>query len=80
MTFGQRLRQLRQLHGLTQGRLYERSGVSEMTIQRIENDRGGWNSQTIYCLAKAFNLSYSGLFEGVNPHLPVRHDKRGKRS
>lgn len=71
MTFAERLKQLRDEKAWSQVKLEKRSGVSAITIARIENG-AGWNSNTVILLAKGLGVSLSTLFEGVEPHSTER--------
>lgn len=73
-TFGQRVKELRQEKAWTQERLTAKTGISVMTIARIENG-AGWNSNTVIQLAKAFDVSLSVLFEGVGSENTISYPR-----
>lgn len=58
-----RLQTIRQQQNLTQEELYERSGISVRTIQRLEAGNSGPKGYTLKALAKGLNISEDELLE-----------------
>lgn len=62
LTFGQRLRQLRQLCGMSQTELAERTGLSKSYISDLERDvRGAPTAPTLEVLADALAVTVDEL-------------------
>jgi transcriptional regulator with XRE-family HTH domain len=57
MTFAEKLRQLRDVAGLTQEQLAERSGINLWTIRGYEQGRREPNWKGVLCLAKALAVA-----------------------
>lgn len=58
-----KLREIREAHGMTQAELCEKTGLSRTTICKIENDRGAnVNTHTIVKIAAAFGVPPSEIF------------------
>lgn len=66
MSFGQRLRTLRNEQELSQGKLADQVGVCPQTICHIERDRGYPSLWTIERIAIALSVTLEELFRGVN--------------
>lgn len=62
MQFGQRIRQLRKEHGLTQEQLAEKTGLHHNYIGMVERGERNLALVNIEIFAKAFDLSLSELF------------------
>ena len=60
--FGQRIRQLRKDHGLTQEQLAEKTGLHHNYIGMVERGERNLALVNIEIFAKAFDLSLSELF------------------
>lgn len=60
--FGQRIRELRNEHDLTQENLAEMIGVEYQTINRMENGVYFTNYNTLEKMAKIFNVPVQELF------------------
>lgn len=58
-----RLKELREAHGLSQEKLAEMSGISRTTLSKIENNEEvNVNTRTIAKLAEVFNVKPSEIF------------------
>lgn len=57
MTLGERIKNLRQLHGLSRGELSQRSGVSSRLISCYENQGVEPSFFNMCCLADALEIS-----------------------
>ena len=57
MTFGEKLRHARELNGLTQDGLAEKSGVSQASISYYERNRREPSPTNIYWMAMALNIT-----------------------
>lgn len=57
MTFGQRLRELRNEKGLTQSQLAERVNLSKANISKYENGSVEPNLETLHLLAELFGVT-----------------------
>ena len=58
-----RLKELREEHGLSQEKLAEMSGISRTTLSKIENNEEvNVNTRTIAKLAEVFNVKPSEIF------------------
>jgi transcriptional regulator with XRE-family HTH domain len=64
MTFAEKLRQLRDAAGLTQGQLAERSGINLWTIRGYEQGRREPNWKGVLSLAKALAVAAEVFAEG----------------
>ena len=53
VTVGESVRIIRELQGLSQGQLAERTGIPQTTISAIENDRIGFGVERAKVLARA---------------------------
>ena len=61
--FGLRIRDLRKKSGLTQSELAERIGLSTNFIGMVERGERNKSVDTIFKLAKAFDINLAQLFE-----------------
>ncbi len=68
MTFGQRLKQLRGEHGLTQRQLAESAGVDFTYLSKLENDRLEHTPslKVLQDLARALNVDELELMQAAN--------------
>ena len=57
-----KVRELRELHGLTQKELGEQTGVSRQTIHAVETGKFDPSIWLAYDLAKRFDISIETLF------------------
>ena len=64
-TFGNRLYELRKSHGLTMKQLASWADMHLSHISDIENERSYPSLVTCQRIARAFDISLSELFEGV---------------
>lgn len=73
MTFGQRIRDLRNQHGFTQRQLAEKAGVDFTYLSKIENDRMEHTPsiKTIQSLARALGVDELELMELANKVPPA---------
>ncbi|MDA8218807.1 MAG: helix-turn-helix transcriptional regulator [Dehalococcoidales bacterium] len=73
MTFGQRIKELRHQHNLTQRQLAERASVDSTYLSKIENDRLDHTPsiKTIHDLAGALGADEMELLELANKLPPV---------
>ena len=58
-----KLAQVRKEKGLSQGRLAELSGVSRVTISRIESGKESPRVQTVYRLARVLKVRVTDILE-----------------
>lgn len=65
ITFGERLRTLREARGLTLRELETASGIERGTINRIERGAAVPRLDSIQALAAALNVTLSELFSGM---------------
>ena len=63
MDLGKRIKELRELAGMTQDDLAKRSGRTQEHISRIENGRHSPNYKTLTKLAGALGVTLNKLFE-----------------
>lgn len=76
---GQRLQELRQLHGLSLRALAEMSGLNVNTLSLIENDKSSPNVSTLQQLASALNVPVTVFFETSTSLKSVVFQKSGER-
>ncbi len=77
---GQRLQELRQMHGLSQRALAEMSGLNFNTLSLIENQKTSPNVSTLQQLAESLDVPITAFFESIKASLPVVFQESGKRS
>ena len=65
MSFGQRLKDIRSLSGMTQEELASKIGVQKQHISRYENDRCEPNIRTAKRIADALGVSLEELSKGT---------------
>ena len=65
MNFTNRLARLRKVKGVSQERLSKLSGVSRVTIARIETGKNTPNLKTLELLANALKVPVIDIVEGV---------------
>lgn len=65
-TIGERIRNLRKLHGLSQDKLAELIDKTKSNVSGYENDKFEPSAQTIVALCKVFNISADNLLFGVD--------------
>jgi transcriptional regulator with XRE-family HTH domain len=68
MDVGDRLKQLRELKGLSQGEIEERTGLLRSYISRVENGHTAPSVETLEKFARAFDIPlYQFLYDGEKP-------------
>ena len=68
MDVGDRLKQLRELRGLSQGKIEERTGLLRCYISRVENGHTVPSIETLEKFARALDMPlYQLLYEGEKP-------------
>jgi transcriptional regulator with XRE-family HTH domain len=68
MDVGDRLKQLRELKGLSQGEIEERAGLLRSYISRVENGHTAPSVETLEKFARALEMPlYQLLYEGERP-------------
>ena len=68
MDVGDRLKQFRELRGLSQGKIEERTGLLRCYISRVENGHTVPSVETLEKFARALNMPlYQLLYEGEKP-------------
>ena len=68
MDVGDRLKQLRELRGLSQGKIEERTGLLRCYISRVENGHTVPSVETLEKFARALDMPlYQLLYEGEKP-------------
>ncbi len=67
VTFGQRLKALREAAGITQFELAERAGIARTTLARLETDVAvpGW--ETVRALARVFGVKCTAFDDDDEP-------------
>lgn len=60
--FGQKIKSLREAHGLTQEQFAEKINLERDTISKIENGKRFPSCKTIESISEILNISYSELF------------------
>jgi transcriptional regulator with XRE-family HTH domain len=79
MDVGDRLKLLRELKGLSQGEIEERSGLFRCYISRVENGHAVPVVETLEKFADALDVPlYQLLYEGEKPPEPVKHTRTNK--
>ncbi len=66
-TFAQKLKNLRQLNGLTLEELGRQTGVSISTISKIENGQQRPSFETVLRIARALKINFVQLLEPIRP-------------
>lgn len=69
---GARIRELRKLHGLSQGELGDMIGVTFQQIQKYENGKNSVRARRLYPLAKALRCRPDDFFSGLSSADAVR--------
>jgi len=68
MDVGNRLKQFRELRGLSQGKIEERTGLVRSYISRVENGHISPSVETLEKFARALDMPlYQLLYEGEKP-------------
>ncbi|KQI69433.1 aldehyde dehydrogenase [Loktanella sp. 3ANDIMAR09] len=73
MDIGERLRQLREKHGLSQRELAARAGLTNGTISLIEKNRTSPSVASLKSLLDAFPVSMGDFFAPLEDDSPPRH-------
>jgi transcriptional regulator with XRE-family HTH domain len=77
MDVGERLKQLRELKGLSQGEIEERTGLLRSYISRAENGHTVPHVETLEKFARALEMPlYQLLYEGENRPNWSKHGRR----
>ena len=66
MTIGQKIKQLRKQHGLTQARLGQEIFYGQKTVSQWECDGCEPSLRAAMALCKYFNITFEELIEGVD--------------
>lgn len=64
MTLGERIKELRNKHGLSQEQLADKLNVSRQAVQKWESDINEPNIETLKCIACYFKVDYEYLLNG----------------
>ncbi len=73
MDVGDRLKQFRELKGLSQGKIEERTGLFRCYISRVENGHTVPSIETLEKFARALDMPlYQILYEGEKPPQPPK--------
>lgn len=67
MTLGERIKDLRRQHGLSQEQLADKLNVSRQAVQKWEANVNEPSIDTIKCIACYFNVNYEYLLNGEAP-------------
>ena len=77
MDVGDRLKQLRELKGLSQGKIEERTGLLRSYISRVENGHTAPSVETLEKFARALDMPlYQLLYEGETPPKSLKTQAR----
>ncbi len=77
MDVGDRLKQLRELKGLSQGKTEERTGLLRSYISRVENGHTAPSVETLEKFARALDMPlYQLLYEGETPPKSLKTQAR----
>jgi transcriptional regulator with XRE-family HTH domain len=77
MDVGDRLKQLRELKGLSQGKIEERTGLVRPYISRVENGHTAPSVETLEKFAHALDMPlYQLLYEGETPPRSLKTQAR----
>jgi transcriptional regulator with XRE-family HTH domain len=77
MEVGDRLKQLRELKGLSQSKIEERTGLLRSYISRVENGHTAPSVETLEKFARALDLPlYQLLYEGETPPKSLKTQAR----
>jgi transcriptional regulator with XRE-family HTH domain len=76
---GQRLREIRNLRGLSLRTLSERSGLNINTLSLIENERSSPSVSTLQHLAQSLQVSITEFFQTDHGSKKLVHQKQGSR-
>lgn len=80
INIGSRLQAFRQMRGLSQRALAEKSGLNFNTLSLIENGKTSPNVSTLQQLAAALDVPVTAFFEVVGEQKKVVYQKAGQRS
>ena len=69
MEMAARIKELREIEGLTQSQMAEKTGVSLEEYKNAENGKEDLNFAFIYRCANAFNVNVTEIIEGISPTL-----------
>jgi transcriptional regulator with XRE-family HTH domain len=73
MDVGERLKQLRESKGLSQGKIEKRTGLLRCYISRVENGHTVPSVETLEKFARALGMPlYQLLYEGEKPPQPLK--------
>jgi transcriptional regulator with XRE-family HTH domain len=73
MDVGDRLKQLRELEGVSQGKLEERTGLHRCYISRVENGHTVPSVETLEKFARALDMPlYQLLYDGEKPPKSIK--------
>lgn len=64
-TFGENLKRERKLCGLTQQELADKIGIKQQQLSQWESNKFEPTVSSIVALAKALNVSFDDLFDGI---------------
>ena len=64
-TFGENLKRERKLCGLTQQELADKIGIKQQQLSQWENNKFEPTVSSIVVLAKALDVSFDDLFDGI---------------
>lgn len=64
MTLGERIKELRNKHGLSQEQLADKLNVSRQAVQKWESNINEPNIETLKCIACYFKVDYEYLLNG----------------
>jgi len=64
-TFGENLKRERKLCGLTQQELADKIGIKQQQLSQWENNKFEPTVSSIVALAKALDVSFDDLFDGI---------------
>lgn len=79
MSIGSKIKQMRLIHGWSQGELAKRAFVHHDTIQRIENDKQPAGPKVLRAIAAAFEMSVDDLSTRSPEQAPGNFQERMQR-
>lgn len=70
-TFGDRIKQLRKYHNMTQQVFAQKIGVTKQTVCEYEKNKSSLSENTLFRLCQYFGVTKEWLIEGIGEMYPV---------